>query len=175
MSDVFLKTERLRLRMPVTDDAPAIVAALNNFNVTHWLAVVPHPYEHADAEQWLGNLPDRPELGRAPLAIDLPGTGLIGVVSLTPYLGYWLAEPHWGHGYVTEAATALLAWHYGQAGAADIITSSRRIDNHGSRNVLRKLGFVETGLEERTHVLRGEAYTAVNHVLTRKTFEERFQ
>lgn len=168
-----LETERLRLRLPEVGDAAALAAALDNFNVTRWLAIVPHPYGLADAEQWLGGLPEQPELGRAPLAIDLPGSGLIGVVSLTPYLGYWLAEPYWGHGYMSEAAAALLAWHYGQEAAEDVVTSSTRDDNHGSRNVLRKLGFVETGLEERTHPLRGHVYVAVNHELTRKAFEER--
>ena len=32
---------------------------------------------------------------------------------------------------------------------------------------------LETGLEERMHPLRGHAYVAVNHELTRKAFEER--
>ncbi len=34
-----LETERLRLRLPEAGDAAAIAAALDNFNVTRWLAM----------------------------------------------------------------------------------------------------------------------------------------
>ena len=54
---------------------------------------------------------------------------LIGAVGIEPhgetgkpYLGYWLGTPHWGEGYATEAARALIDafFAYGGAVRADL-------------------------------------------------------
>ncbi|HEV7344045.1 MAG TPA: GNAT family N-acetyltransferase [Devosia sp.] len=60
-----------------------------------------------------------------------------------PELGYWLGQPYWGQGYATEAAHAVVA----AARAANVpaLRSRALLSNVGSRNVLRKVGFIETG------------------------------
>lgn len=175
MSDVFLKTERLILRPPAATDAAAITAGLSNFEVSRWLAVVPHPYGLADAKEWLGKVPSRPQFEQEVFLIDLPGSGVIGTVSIRPELGYWLAQPHWGNGYTTEAAQALLRWHFATFTTADIVRCSARIENATSRAVQRKLGFVETGLGEGYSRILDEPYVVARTELTRAAFKERFQ
>ncbi|RYH03102.1 N-acetyltransferase [Salipiger sp. IMCC34102] len=49
-----LSTARLTLRPVVPADAPAIVAALSDWEVTRWLTLVPFPYTRADADGWIG-------------------------------------------------------------------------------------------------------------------------
>lgn len=60
-----------------------------------------------------------------------------------PELAYELLRRAQGHGYATEAARAVLTWA-AEAGY-ERLWASVRSWNVASRNVLRKLGFVETG------------------------------
>ena len=122
-----LSTERLRLRAQTTADVDAITAGLGDFEVTRYLTVVPFPYSRKDAEDWTSTLnPPRPEA--AVFSIDLEGVGMIGTVTLVSELGYWLGEPFWGKGYMTEAARA-----------ARPISPTRRTSTTGSsRGALRR-------------------------------------
>jgi RimJ/RimL family protein N-acetyltransferase len=141
--DVELRTERLTLRGRTDADTPAIIAGLNDWDVVRYLTVVPYPYTAADAQDWQSRTRSSGP-GRGHFVIDLEGTGLIGVVSLDEHLGYWLARPQHGHGYMTEACVALLDWHFGIV-PDDVVESGFHAGNDASRRVLHKLGFVETG------------------------------
>lgn len=135
-----LRTARLML-IPLSDVEPrALAAALDDFDVTRWLARVPHPYTLTDARDFIA----RCRADRPPRWAILEGGALVGGVGLDPHLGYWIARRAWGRGIATEAARAVLAGHFDDpdAGAVD---SSHFTDNHGSRRVLEKLGFRDTG------------------------------
>ena len=140
--DVTLTTPRLVLRQPGPQDIDAIVAGLNDFEVTRFLTRVPYPYREEDAKWWLGTL-NPPKPGRAHFAIDLSGK-LIGVVGIETELGYWLDRQHHGRGYMTEAAEALLQWHFA-ALPADTVASGAHVGNTASLHVQNKLGFRDTG------------------------------
>jgi RimJ/RimL family protein N-acetyltransferase len=140
---VTLTTPRLTLRQPGPGDVDAIVEGLNDFEVTRFLTKVPFPYRAEDAHWWLGTLtPARP--GDARFAIELGGR-LIGVVGLEPQLGFWLDRRHHGRGLMTEAAAALLDWHFAST-PEDRVASAAHAGNEASLNVQRKLGFRETGV-----------------------------
>ena len=66
-----------------------------------------------------------------------------------PELGYWLGEPYWGQGYATEAALAVVA--AAREAGYPALRSRALTSNAGSRNVLRKAGFSETGETVETH------------------------
>lgn len=146
-----IRTPRLVLTTPTSAHAPAIANLCNNINVHKWMARLPFPYHLSDAEFFIEQIVPSPE--ECCFAILREGT-LMGVVGLhlaperLPELGYWLGEPYWGHGYATEAGEALV----GAARVAGTTTlrSRARKDNAGSRNVLRKLGFIEIGEEIET-------------------------
>jgi RimJ/RimL family protein N-acetyltransferase len=55
-------------------------------------------------------------------------------------LGYAFGPDYWGRGYATEASRAVLAEAFGPLGLQRVVAITREA-NHGSRNVLRKLGF----------------------------------
>ena len=139
---VTLTTPRLVLRQPGPQDIEAIVEGLNDFEVTRFLTRVPFPYREEDANWWLGTL-NPPKPGRAHFAIDLSGK-LIGVVGIETELGYWLDRRHHGQGYMTEAAEALLQWHFA-ALPADTVASGAHVGNAASLHVQNKLGFRDTG------------------------------
>jgi RimJ/RimL family protein N-acetyltransferase len=141
--DVEISTPRLRLRPQTEADIPAIVAGLNDWEVARWLTVVPYPYTRADGDEWMARQ-KRPVPGSAHFAIELPGTGMIGVVTLDNELGYWLDRAQHGHGYMTESCVALLEWHF-TALPEDVVPSGYHAGNAASAAVQRKLGFIETG------------------------------
>ena len=156
-----LRTRRLILREPTLDDAPCYALGVGEYEVARFLTPVPWPYTLAMAVDWLRQArPSTPE--RSMLIIELPGKGLIGCVSLLDELGYWIARPHWNRGYVTEAATALLDWHFADTDA-EVVASSAHHDNAASLAVQRKLGFNPIGREMRfSQTLQHN----VEHVLT---------
>ena len=55
-------------------------------------------------------------------------------------IGWRLAAEHWGRGYATEAARAVIAEAFGPLDMTRLVAITREA-NTGSRNVLRKLGF----------------------------------
>ena len=159
-----LETKRLILRESTLDDAPRYALGVGEYDVAKFLTPVPYPYTMGMAIDWLRQArPATPE--RCMLLVELPGRGVIGCVSLLGELGYWIARPHWNKGYVTEAATALLDWHF--AGTErDAVVSSAHHDNAASLAVQRKLGFVPSGREMRfSQTLQHN----VDHVVTALT------
>lgn len=141
-----IRTQRLVLVTPTLAHAPAIARLANNANVHKWMARLPFPYALSDAEFFVNEIvPSNEEFCLSILHDD----DYIGVVGLhlhpenLPELGYWLGESHWGQGYATEAAEALVA--AARAAGATALRSRARKDNAGSRHVLNKLGFIEIG------------------------------
>ena len=140
-----IRTARLVLTTPTAAHAPAIATLANNENVHRWMARLPFPYGLSDAMDFIERFVPSEE--ECCFAILRDGE-LLGVVGLTftpdqpPELGYWLGEPFWGQGYATEAALALV--EAARAAGATALRSRALKDNAGSRNVLRKAGFVET-------------------------------
>jgi len=143
-----LVTERLVLRPPHEDDIPELVALAGNRRVAEMLARMPHPYGEAEARAWLRAAAAR--TAGAGYAVTLAATGAyVGGASLNPApegleLGYWIGEPHWGRGYATEAAHALVDLAFRATGIERLHVSCRVL-NAASRRVIHKCGFQYVG------------------------------
>ena len=147
---MFARTDRLLLRPGWAEDAPALARAIADEQIVRNLATAPWPYALKDAEAFLASPRDpvmptfliTERTSGAPRIVGSCGLGRrpSGAVEL----GYWIARPHWGQGFATEASRALI----------DIVRTlklprlegSHFIDNPASGRVLEKLGFVPTGL-----------------------------
>jgi [ribosomal protein S5]-alanine N-acetyltransferase len=70
--------------------------------------------------------------------IGFCGVGFWGD-GLQPEIGWWLARPHWGRGFATEAARIALRDALGRAGL-DRIISIARPANTASTRIMEKLG-----------------------------------
>jgi len=64
----------------------------------------------------------------------------VGRAGPEPDFGYWLGRPYWGKGLMSEAARAVLAWHFAAFPQAQVMSGALN-ENPASLNVLRKLGF----------------------------------
>lgn len=172
MSDqsVTLRTERLTLRRLTEADVPALVVALDDYNVSGWLTVVPHPYTETDARGFVASLEAGPPYEGFGI---FDKRGLVGVVGIGETLGYWIAWDAQGRGYATEAAEALVG-HYFETSGADELRSGHFEGNTPSAHVLAKLGFVYTGTTQCVKsAAQGIEITLEDMVLSRAAWEAR--
>lgn len=161
---MFHRTERLFLRPAFPEDCGAIHAGIGEEGIVRNLARAPWPYGIADAQAFAA----MPQDIRLPhFLVTLPGHGVIGSAGLGLHegeaeLGYWIARSHWGRGFATEAADAVLS--IARALGHRRIVSGHFADNPASGRVLRKLGFVPTGRTGRRFSLaRGETADSVEY------------
>jgi len=143
-----LETERLVLRAPRLEDAKAVVALASDRRVAENTARIPHPYRTSDALEWITSV--TAEEGKQTFLITLAGApiGACGIdlrEASTPELGYWIGAPHWGQGYATEAARAVIDHAFTDLGH-EALQAGARVSNPASRRVLEKCGFQWTGV-----------------------------
>lgn len=146
---MFARTERLLLRPGWVEDAPALAAAIGDEAILTNLATAPSPYRLADAESWLSTPRAEGEAVFVMIARTEGAPRLVGGIGLhrsgeDMELGYWVARPFWGLGFATEAGRAVIdiARHTLRH---QRLVAGHFLDNPGSGNVLRKLGFRPTG------------------------------
>lgn len=164
---MFARTERLLLRPAWGEDAPAILAAIGEEAIVRNLATAPWPYrlEHAQAFVRLERDPRHPCF--LVFARTRAAPQLVGGIGIHPdpsgqvELGYWIARPHWGRGYATEAGRAVLG--IARALGHKPLVAGHFLDNPASGAVLWKLGFRPTGKVVQRHSLArgGDAPSAL--------------
>jgi RimJ/RimL family protein N-acetyltransferase len=139
-----LKTARLVMRAPTSDDIPALAELANNRAIAEMVARMPHPYGEAEAKAFVARTA-KPGAGVV-YALTLAGTGeFVGCAGLNATdrgleLGYWVGEPYWNRGFATEAAHALVDLAF-QATDIQVVHVACRVINPSSRRVVHKCGF----------------------------------
>ena len=145
-----------------TGDAAALVKHANNPNVAKQLRDrFPHPYTRRDAAEFLQHAAADPS--PANLAIEVGGeaVGGVGFVRGTDVerysaeIGYWLSEPFWGQGIVTEAVTLLTGHLFAEPNMLRLFALPFA-DNAASRRVLEKAGYACEGILRSASVKFGE-------------------
>ncbi|WP_317174162.1 GNAT family N-acetyltransferase [Nonlabens antarcticus] len=150
----YFETERLILNELSTEDIPLIVKNAVNPNISQFTQNIPHPYEESDAIYWINRAHQGFKNGTNHVfAIRWKESGeFMGGIGLTlekrfnrAEVGYWIAEPFWNKGIMTEATKRII-----QYGFADLklnkITSSHLVENPASGKVMRKGGMQKEGI-----------------------------
>ena len=178
--DEVIRTARLLMRPLQPADAEPLLALFDNWQVVRWLSMPPWPYTLADAVDFI-----MPRVTQTPaetnFAITLGGNLVGGIgtrmkeaghlqAAAGPNLGYWLGQPYWGRGYMTEAARGVLARAFA-AGLGETIYSGAFADNVASLRVQERLGFVRASESMLFSRPRGAEFPHVNTQLTRSAFE----
>jgi ribosomal-protein-alanine N-acetyltransferase len=111
-------------------------------------------------------------------AVEVPDvTPFAGIVGLSPVgfeapftpcieVGWRLAHEHWGRGYATEAATAVLAHAFGPLGLAEVVSFTVP-GNHRSRRVMEHLGMRHSPGDDFQHPGVPQSHPLRPHVLYR--------
>lgn len=167
---MILHTDRLTLRPLRPADAADVAHHANEIEVARWLLQLPHPYTLDDAETFIGSQLASASDG-ATFAICRDDR-VMGCIGTKGEFGYWLGQEHWGQGYVTEAALAVLVHHF-EDGGGDL-NSSHATGNTRSARVLEKCGFIYTGAEQRrVGVAAEQDHIHREMVLTQAAWEAR--
>lgn len=138
-----IETRRLVLRAPIRGDVPDLVKLADNPKIHAVLSRLPSPYTRADAIGFVEIFAQRDD--ERPYAITLDDQ-FIGIAGFSyhpgepPELGYWLGEPHWGKGYMSEAVRGLLDAAFATRQYRQI-KSRALATNAASLHVLEKAGF----------------------------------
>ncbi len=150
-----LTTERLALRPFETADAAEVARLADDARISDTLFELPRPYGLGDALEWIGSHEsDRANDRRYTFAVCLRGPGtLVGSIALTlagpdaarAELGYWTGGEHWGRGYASEAATAVLAFGFDALGLQRI-EARHLVRNPASGRVMRNAGMLREAL-----------------------------
>ena len=162
MKTPMLQTQRLILRPMALSDAPAIQRHFNNWNIIRHLAsVVPWPYPEDGAESFVRGQLEKIDAGEKihhwVLALRSGDGEAIGNIHFRPYAespkdnrGFWLAEPYWGRGLMTEAISSVNDFAFLTLGI-DSFYVCNAASNEASRRVKQKTGAEFVGYIELAH------------------------
>ena len=170
-----IKTERLILRSLKESDAETLSSLGNNKNI--WANLTdsfPHPYTLEDAKNWIKINKEKEKIENFAITINDELIGMIGQEKIKDHvltIGYWIGEPHWGKGYITEALKAFIKHLFENH---EIIRIEAKVFTHNpaSCRVLEKQGFTKEGLL-RKREKKVESYVDEwIYSITREDFEE---
>ncbi|MBB6251482.1 GNAT family N-acetyltransferase [Nitrospirillum iridis] len=177
MADIpTFKTPRLLLRPWVPADRDAFAEMANDPRVMEFLT----PLDRAGSDA----LADRIDAhfarhGFGYWAVEVPGEApFIGYVGLgeisfpapfTPAveIAWRLASAHWGRGYATEAAAAVMGAAFDRFGLDEVVALTVPA-NRRSRAVMERLGMVRDPAEDFDHPRLAPGHPLRRHVLYRK-------
>ena len=147
-----ISTERLLLRKPRMDDAPAVFEGwVQDTEVTHFLTWRPH--ENIEQTKtmltraiaaWDGDV-------RFPYMITLKENGaVIGMIDPRIEghkvgIGYVMNRVYQGKGHMTESLRAVIDWVFGQPSIYRVYATTN-VENFASQRVLEKAGMQREGL-----------------------------
>ena len=147
---------KFKLRAWRLDDLENLVRYANSAKIAENMTnQFPHPYTREHGQRFI-ELATKDTLTRI-FAIEVAGeaAGGIGLHPQTDIhlknaeLGYWLAEPFWGAGIMTEAVKEMVGYGF-ENFDIDRIFARPFGTNTGSQKVLEKAGFILEGKFEKT-------------------------
>jgi ribosomal-protein-alanine N-acetyltransferase len=140
-----------RIRDWAPADAGSIAKYANNRKIAMWLRDrFPYPYTKSDAEAFLAAVAQQDPRTTFAIATQDEAIGGVGlefgadVHRFTAELGYWLGEPFWGRGIMTDAVRCFTAWAF-ENFEVYRIHAAAFAGNHPSVRVLEKAGFEREG------------------------------
>jgi RimJ/RimL family protein N-acetyltransferase len=154
--NAILRTQRLILRRPRSDDVAAMHAILRDPLAMRYWSTLPHT-EVAETEAWIAKTIDAINAGECDdFFVEQDGL-LIGKAGLwnRNEIGFLFSPAVWGKGYAREALQAVIDRAF-RDGRHEEIRAEADPRNERCLRLLTRLGFRETGRAERTFHIGGE-------------------
>jgi RimJ/RimL family protein N-acetyltransferase len=171
-----IRTDRLLLRRWLPEDVGPFAAMNADPSVSEYL---PTPLSGPDSDAFVARIQAHFEKhGFGLWAVEIPGVapfaGFVGLSTprfeahFTPAIeiGWRLAAEHWGHGYATEGARAVLAFGFEVVRLGEIVSITVPA-NTRSRRVMEKIGMTRDPADDFDHPLLAEGHPLRRHVLYR--------
>lgn len=156
-------------------DIKSLVKYANNPLVAMNLTdMFPHPYTREAAKDFVRKMNKFNPLQVFAIEVDGEAVGSIGVFPNfdvrrnNAEIGYWLAEPYWGKGIMTEAVKQMVQYGFDTFGVNRIFAGcfGRNIASH---RVLEKAGFVVEARFEKTLVKNNELLDEVVYAIRKQS------
>jgi RimJ/RimL family protein N-acetyltransferase len=176
LDSLVIETDRLILRRWRDDDLPDFAAINSDPRVMEFF---PKTLNRAESDALASRIRDHfARKGFGLWAVEVPGiAAFIGLVGLstptfeahfTPCveIGWRLAREHWGNGYATEAARAVLDFGFRRLQLPEIVSFTVP-SNRRSRGVMEKIGMTRSTLDDFEHPALPEGHQLRTHVLYR--------
>jgi RimJ/RimL family protein N-acetyltransferase len=138
---------RCRLRPFRDGDQASIVRNANNRKI--WINLrdrFPHPYTSADADAWVREVAGHDPPTQCAIEVAGEAVGGIGITlqddvhRRSAEIGYWLGEPFWGRGIMSEAVPAFTAYAFATFDLCRIYATVFEW-NPSSGRILEKAGY----------------------------------
>jgi len=167
------------LRSIRDDDHSELVRLANNKNIWKNLRdIFPHPYRDEDGTFFVKLVRKDDKNLRSVIDVDGLFAGMIGafpqddVNKYTAEIGYWLGEPYWGKGVMTEAIR-LKCKQVFETTEINRIYAAVFGFNKASAKTLENNGFNHEGVAREAVFKDGVFCDEIRYGLLRKEFEER--
>jgi ribosomal-protein-alanine N-acetyltransferase len=152
----------IKLRKWKESDIDSLVKYANNKNIAVNLTdMFPYPYKRKDAEKFITYANSDTPNHLFAIEINGEAVGSIGIHPqddihrLNAELGYWLAEPFWGKGIITNAVKQIVKYTFDHTDIERIFARPFGT-NIASQKVLEKNKFRLEGRYEKTIIKNGE-------------------
>jgi ribosomal-protein-alanine N-acetyltransferase len=173
-----LHTQRLLLRPWSLGDVEDAFAYATDVEWARYLWLVPQPYTHRDAEEFVARAVLEGWTNQAQFAIEFEGHAIGGIrlniidpLGRTAALGYNVARAHWGKGFATEAASAVVNYGFTTLNLHRIFaTADAR--NLASIRVMQKLGMRQEGVLRQHRYFRGEHVDEVHYAILAEEYSK---
>ncbi|MEM9351916.1 MAG: GNAT family N-acetyltransferase [Planctomycetota bacterium] len=159
---MIIRLQNATLRPLATEDAESLAGLANNRRVADNLRDrFPHPYTVADAEEFIALVGENEPQTVYGIEVDGRAVGTIGlelgqdVERLSAELGYWIGEPYWGRGIISDAIPAVVDDAFERLGLSRLIAVVFDC-NPASARVLEKSGFYHEATLQRSAVKNGK-------------------
>ena len=142
-----MKSPTITLRPMRESDLENLVKYANNPQIEANLSDrMPYPYTMEEGEKFMKEVLSTDPHNRMVIALEDQMIGLIGIhpqediFQINGELGYWLGEPYWGQGFMTEAIKQMIPYAFETFDIQRIFarTFGRNVP---SQKVLEKAGF----------------------------------
>ena len=151
-----------KLRSWDLNDLESLVKHANNYNIAKNLTnQFPHPYTKKNGEAFIAMATKNNPPNIFAIAINKEAVGGIGlhpqqdIHCKNAELGYWLAQPYWGKGIITNAIREIVAYGF-KTFEIDRIFARPFGNNIGSQKALEKAGFTLEGKFDKALYKNGE-------------------
>lgn len=178
--DIQLESKNIILNSLSYRDIPSILEYANNPKVSDNLLHLPFPYYEKDAIFWINTANEGRKTGetykfaiRSKADKNLNFVGGIGLMIDKNHnkaeIGYWLGEPFWGNGFVSEAVSLIIKFGF-ETLELNKIFATHFIGNPASGKVMIKNNMIKEA-HIKDHYKKGDKYLDIfQYRLTREEY-----
>ena len=158
------------------NDVDSLLQYANNYHIARYMAdQFPHPYTLENAKAFIAFATRSLPYNILAIDVNNEAVGGIGIHPQTDIqrknaeLGYWLAEPFWNKGIITNAIAEMVAYGFAHWDINRIFARPFGV-NTASQRVLEKAGFTLEARLEKTLFKNGTYYDELIYGVRKESY-----